>query len=138
MKKSKSTMREYQRRIKQFVHDAQGAFDCQLILAEDLLYIASAGFPVTMADAFKQWSTTTVKSKPGDGSLCLTCDVEFGPGRAVPAAFWLQSPFAKRSPVTVISGICPACFARADCVDRILAGMRQRIPDLQIMPATRQ
>src|SRR5262249_44885232 len=72
------------------------------------------------------------------GPLCLTCDIEFGPGRAVPAAFWFQSPFAKWSKATVISGVCSACFARAGCVDRILAGMRQRIPDLQVMPATTQ
>src|SRR5262249_12341542 len=137
---SKSKMREYRRQIKQFMRYTQGAVDCRLITTDDLLYLATVGphRSTTMAKAFLQWTAMAVKSMPGDGPLCLTCDSEFGPGRAIPAAFWLQIPFAKRWKVTVISGVCPVCFTRGDCVDRILAGMRQRIPDLQVMPATRQ
>lgn len=136
----KSAIREHRRRMKQFVRDARGALNCQLIPAEVLLYratVSPCGFTAKV-EAFHQWSATAIRSTPGDGPLCLTCDIEFGPGRAVPAAFWFQSPFAKWSKATVISGVCSACFARADCVDRILAGMRQRIPDLQVMPATTQ
>jgi len=51
-------MREYRRRIKQFMRDAQGALDCQLITTEDLLYIATVRpchpTTVTMAEAFNQ------------------------------------------------------------------------------------
>src|SRR5215831_2388337 len=125
----KNIMREHRRRMKQFP-----ALHCQRVTAEDVLYRATAspcGFTAKAA-AFHQWKVAAVRSKPDDGPRCLTCNVEFGPGRAVPAAFWFQSPFAKWSKATVISGVCSACFARADCVDRILAGMRQRIPDLQV------
>jgi len=127
----KNTMREHRRWMKQLP-----ALDCQLISAEDVLYRATAspcGF-TAKAEAFHQWKATAVKSKPGDGPLCLTCDVEFGPGRAVPAAFWFQSPLKKSSKATIINGVCPTCFTRADCVDRIIAG----ISDLKIMPATTQ
>jgi hypothetical protein len=145
VKKGKRATREHHRLMKQFVRDAKGTLDCQLLTTEDLLYMTAmveAGPPTTVmaptTAAFMQWSASGLKSTLGDGPLCLTCDVEFGPGRTVPAAFWFQSPFAKLSKAVIISGICPACFARSDCMDRIFAGMRRRIPDLRVVPMTGQ
>jgi hypothetical protein len=144
MRKSKTAAQKYRRWMKQFVRDAQGTLECRLVSAEDLLYFATTGprRPATMpmVDAFHQWSAAAIRSHRGSGPLCLTCNAEFGPGRAVPAAFWVQSPFVKQSSITIISGVCPECFTHADCMDRILAGMRRRIPDLQVtpLPMTRQ
>ena len=129
-----------QKRLGEFAHDTRGAVECRLIPTDELLGMTAERMrhPATMMTmvetAFHQWSATALKSKPGAGPLCLTCDMEFGPGWAVPAAFWFQSPFAEQSKVTIISGVCSVCFAHADCTDRILAGMRQRIPDLQVTP----
>jgi hypothetical protein len=125
---SKRTMQEYRRQMKQFMRDAQGTTECRLLTTAQLLFMKARNPPSAQTDAFDQWSATALKSRPGEGPLCLTCDAEFGPGRTAPAAFWFRSPYAKQSKLTVISGICPTCLTRPGCVDRIIAGMRNAVP----------
>jgi hypothetical protein len=137
-------MNARQKRLKKFVRDTRDAVECRLIPTDELLGMTAVRMrrpatTMTMVEtAFCQWSAAALGSKPGTGPLCFTCDTEFGPGRAVPAAFWVRSPFATQSKVTIVSGICPACFARTDCIDRIFDGMRRYAPDLQIWPVTKQ
>jgi hypothetical protein len=49
----------------------------------------------------------------GKGSLCLCCDQEFGPGRAVPSALLVIVPAFKawqtEDAVTMVCGVCSVC-----------------------------
>jgi hypothetical protein len=56
----------------------------------------------------------------GKGSLCLCCDREFGPRRAVPSALLIVVPAFKvwqtDDAVTMVCGVCSACDTGDDAV----------------------
>jgi hypothetical protein len=111
------TQRQY---LEQFKRDAQEMYDCWLVPIDNLLSAPMSDLEMgPLCHAFMHWSAAVCRTKPGEGPNCLTCDTEFGPGRTVPAAFWFQLPYARLPTVIAIDAVCPTCFKRSDCFDRI-------------------
>src|SRR5262249_54938188 len=135
----KQTVRARQKYYEQFKRDAQGVLDCKLVPLDNLLFAPMTDLEMgPLCEAFVRWSVVVYQTKPGEGLHCLTCDAEFGQGRTVPAAFWFRFPFARQPTVMAVHALCPACFEREDCIDRIVAEARTRNPNLRVMPTTKQ
>jgi|SRR6516225_10677975 hypothetical protein len=123
----------------QFRRDAQGALDCKLVPLNDLLFgVVTDLARGPLCEAFVRWSNIVSRTKPGEGPHCFTCDAELGPGRTIPAAFWFRFPVARRRMVMAIDALCPTCFEREDCLDRIVVESRKHNPDLRVIPTTKQ
>lgn len=124
---------------KQFKHEAQNAHECRLIPLDNLLSAPVTDFEMgPMCEAFMHWSAAVCRTKPGEGPHCFTCDAEFGPDRTVPAAFWFQFSFARQPTVMAITALCPDCFERKDCIDRIVTEVLKSNPNVQVVPMIKQ
>ena len=131
----KYAARTQQKYYEQFKRDTQGVLDCKLVPLDNLLSAPMTDLEMgPLCEAFVRWSTVVYQTKPGEGPHCLTCDTEFGPSRTAPAAFWFQFPFARRPTVMAVGALCPACFKRDDCINRIVAEARPRNLHLQVVP----
>ena len=132
---SKFAARTQQQYCEQFKRDAQEVYDCRLISTDILLTATPQSHPEmwSLCEVFMQGAAATVETKLGEGPQCLTCDTEFGPGRAFPAAFWFRFPYARPS-IVAIEAVCYDCIAHENCIDRIVGKM----DNVRVIPTTKQ
>jgi hypothetical protein len=118
---SKYAARTQRLYCEQLERDAREVYECRLVSTDILMTATPQSHPEmgSLCAAFMRWAAVTVKTKPGEGPHCITCDTEFGPGRAIPAAFWFQFPYACPS-VVVIEAVCDKCIAEQNYIDRII------------------
>jgi hypothetical protein len=103
------------------------ALEMTIVRLDDLFALSLSADTVHLARVLGGWLAQSLKKKPGDGALCITCDSEFPGMRDMSSHDWsaiLVMPFASGAGQAIVSGICPACSVRPDLQDAVTRQLR--------------
>jgi hypothetical protein len=85
----------------------------------------------TITEACAAWMRRSGSAPRGRRPTCVDCDTEFS-RKVFPFGFVVALPFAAKTNITMVSGICESCIGKDDLGNRTMRRLQQIWPDLRV------